>query len=224
MALGVDAIELDVQCASDGTLVVIHDPALERTTLGHGPVGMKSAAELGATPLRDAPGDHVPTLDEVLDVLRDGPPELHLEIKADHVGRVDDRLITGLIDAIARHRLGDRAIVTCFVPTVLARVRARSPQTRLLASIDRRTAETYGGTEATLDRFTALPGCLIAVEKTLLRDILPICLERIGGDRLGAWVANDPEDIDYWMRQPIRQITTDRPDLALAARRVLGDG
>lgn len=34
--LGVDAVECDVHRARDGTLVVIHDPTLDRTTSGHG--------------------------------------------------------------------------------------------------------------------------------------------------------------------------------------------
>src|SRR5207249_8355106 len=33
-----DALELDVQCTSDGALVVAHDPTVDRCTDGHGPV------------------------------------------------------------------------------------------------------------------------------------------------------------------------------------------
>ncbi|BEP60474.1 hypothetical protein GmRootV213_10280 [Variovorax sp. V213] len=35
---------------------------------------------------------------------------------------------------------------------------------------------------------------------------------------LGAWVVNEPGEIAQWLTMPVRQITTDRPDLALAAR------
>lgn len=40
-----------------------------------------------------------------------------------------------------------------------------------------------------------------------------------GGERLGVWVINEADELDHWMKMPIRQIATDRPDLALAARK-----
>src|SRR5687767_5649877 len=38
-ALGVKLIECDVNITRDGVLVMLHDPTLDRTTNGHGPVG-----------------------------------------------------------------------------------------------------------------------------------------------------------------------------------------
>ena len=58
--LGVDAVEFDVHLARDGQLVVIHDPSLERTTEGTGPVADRTAGELAAM--------GVPGLEAVLDV------------------------------------------------------------------------------------------------------------------------------------------------------------
>jgi glycerophosphoryl diester phosphodiesterase len=59
----------------------------------------------------------------------------------------------------------------------------------------------------------------VAIEKTLLTPALPLALSILGTARLGAWVTNTPEDIKYWLAQPVRQITTDRPDLAVDIRR-----
>src|SRR3954468_3153993 len=86
-ALGIEGVEFDVHPARDGTLVVIHDATLERTTEGQGPVADRTAAELAATPLRDGGGAGVPTLDEVLDVFAGSAVELHIEIKTDANGR-----------------------------------------------------------------------------------------------------------------------------------------
>ena len=44
--LGADALELDVQQAGDGTLVVIHDSTVDRTTEADGPVAGFGGAEL----------------------------------------------------------------------------------------------------------------------------------------------------------------------------------
>jgi glycerophosphoryl diester phosphodiesterase len=85
LAIGVDAIELDVHLSRDGQLVVIHDRALERTTNGHGCVDDHSLAELKAL---DAggwfgpafAGERIPTLAEALTCIGD-QAALQVEIK-----------------------------------------------------------------------------------------------------------------------------------------------
>jgi glycerophosphoryl diester phosphodiesterase len=160
----------------------------------------------------------VPALDQVLDIYQDSGLELHIEIKTDAVGCAYPGLEQRLIDVARRRRLETRAVLTCFAPEVLERAHAIAPDIRLLASFDRRSAELFGGIERTLDRFLAIPGLLLAVEKSLLGLTLPLCLERAGRERLAAWVPNTPEDLAHWLAQPIRAITTDRPDLAVKIR------
>jgi glycerophosphoryl diester phosphodiesterase len=46
VALGADAVELDVHCSADGQVVVLHDATLDRTTTARGPVAARTAAEL----------------------------------------------------------------------------------------------------------------------------------------------------------------------------------
>jgi glycerophosphoryl diester phosphodiesterase len=209
--LGVDAVEFDVHLARDGELVVIHDPSLERTTEGTGPVADRTATELAAM--------GVPGLEAVLDVYTGTSIELHIEIKTDALGRPYEGLEKRLLEVISRRKLEQQAIVTSFVPEILEAVRRLSPQQRVLGSLDRRSAELFGGLPAALDRFAVIGNCMIAVEKGLLADSLDLCLRRVGGDFLGAWVPNDADDIAQWLARPIRQITTDRPDVALALRR-----
>ena len=221
LALGVDAVEFDVHLSRDGELVVIHDPTLERTTEERGAVHDRTAGELEATKLRDANGAGVPRLDAVLDVFQPSAVELHVEIKTDVAGRAYPGLERRLIDMIRGRALEHRAVVTCFVPEILETVRGLDPRQPVLASLDRRSAELLGGIERALDRFAVIDECMVAVEKGLLSVTLDLCLRRVGRDRLGAWVPNDPEDIAHWLRQPIRQITTDRPDIAVAQRRAV---
>jgi glycerophosphoryl diester phosphodiesterase len=76
-----------------------------------------------------------------------------------------------------------------------------------------------GGLVAALDRFASMEGSVMAVEKSILAPMLPLCLDRFGGHRLGAWVPNDLDELGFWLDQPICHVTTDRPDLALSARR-----
>src|SRR4051794_15415892 len=92
-----------------------------------------------------------------------------------------------------------------------------------LASLDRRSAEMLGGLERAIQRFMDLD-CAIAIERTLLAPDIGRCHSQIGTDRLGVWVPNTPGDLDFWLRQPVGQITSDRPDLALAIRGQLSAG
>ncbi len=64
---GVDMIELDVHLSKDLELVVIHDDMLDRTTNGSGYVRDFTLAELQK--LDDWQGEHIPTLQEVLDMV-----------------------------------------------------------------------------------------------------------------------------------------------------------
>jgi glycerophosphoryl diester phosphodiesterase len=216
--LGVDGVEFDVHVARDGELVVIHDPTLERTTDGQGAVAGRTAAELAATPLRNGGGAGVPSLDAVLEVFAGTAIELHIEIKTDAGGRLYPGLEQRLVDLVAGRGLLERAILTCFAPRALETIRRLSARQRLLASVNQRSADAMGGLSAALDRFAAIDGCLVAVEKGLLADNFGFCLDRVGAEKLGAWVPNEPEDIAAWLARPIRQITTDRPDIALDLR------
>lgn len=88
--LGVDVVEIDVRSTSDGTLVVMHDATVERTTDGLGRVSEMTLAELkkydagyrwssdgGRTfPMRGR-GITVPTLEEVFIAL----PEMRFNIE-----------------------------------------------------------------------------------------------------------------------------------------------
>ncbi len=44
-------------------------------------------------------------------------------------------------------------------------------------------------------------------------------LARVGAERLGAWVINEPAAIAHWLASPVALITTDRPDLFSLPRR-----
>ncbi|SEL02793.1 glycerophosphoryl diester phosphodiesterase [Variovorax sp. YR750] len=228
IASGADAVEFDVQETRDGTAMVIHDPLLDRTTQGSGPVRERMAAEVLATRLREGQGDPagpgadegecVPSLTQVLRLFAPTRMELHVEIKTDAAGELPAGAVARIVRALHDAGVQERSILTCFVPEVLAQVRECWPGARVLASLDHRSAEMLGGIGRALARYAALPGCIVAVEKKLLAATWSQCLGALGTERLGAWVVNEPDEIAHWLAMPIRQITTDRPDLAMAAR------
>ena len=85
--LGADAVEFDVRMTRDSVPVVMHDPKLDRTTNGHGPLSAYSLAEIRTldaaafAPTRTLAGKRVlvPMLEEVLDTFRETP--LVIEVK-----------------------------------------------------------------------------------------------------------------------------------------------
>ena len=93
VALGVDAIELDVRLSADGVVMVMHDPTVDRTTSGAGAVAELTSAALMALdagyrftpdggrafPYRGT-GVTVPRLRDVLEQFPETP--LLIEIKA----------------------------------------------------------------------------------------------------------------------------------------------
>jgi glycerophosphoryl diester phosphodiesterase len=117
LSFGADALELDIQTTREGEIVVIHDPTLERTTNGAGPVSALTLDELqrldagyhfspdgGATfPFRGA-GVRVPTLRAVLE--RFPTTRLNIDLKQSSSAR-EERLWT-LIQEYAAH---DRVLV-----------------------------------------------------------------------------------------------------------------
>lgn len=220
-ALGVDAVELDVHLSADGEIMVIHDPLLDRTTDQKGPLGRMSRESLARVTLLDTLGESIPTLAEVLDVFAPTGIELEIEMKMDALGSPYPGLLDKVIRLVEAQGMASRVVLTCFVPEVIEDIRASAPAMRRLASVDRRSCEAFGGLDRTIRRFVDL-GCIIAVEQSLLGACLERCVDMIGRDRLGVWVPNTVRDLDHWLRQPISQITSDRPDLALQLRAAQG--
>ncbi|HVM81833.1 MAG TPA: glycerophosphodiester phosphodiesterase [Stellaceae bacterium] len=75
-ALGVTWVEFDVHLSADGVPVIIHDDTVERTTDGKGKVAALSLVELkrldaGASFGAGFRGERIPTLAEMLDLLRE---------------------------------------------------------------------------------------------------------------------------------------------------------
>lgn len=84
--LGANGIELDVQLSRDGEIMVIHDEKIDRTTNGEGLVVQHTAAQLqqldaGSWLASEYAGATIPTLAEVLDLVKDYPITLNIEIK-----------------------------------------------------------------------------------------------------------------------------------------------
>ena len=101
---GADVVELDVHLASDGSVVVLHDGCLRRTTSGWGWVDRKTLADLKTL---DAgrwfdplfAGEPIPTLAETLDWARKQRPPMRLVIEFNGGSKYLER---GLVEECVR--------------------------------------------------------------------------------------------------------------------------
>ena len=138
---GVDMIELDVLLSKDRKMVVIHDPALERTTNGKGPVGERTLAELkeldaGSWFDPQFAGERVPTLEDVLDLV-DGQVPVNIEIKraAYEPEAPPDAIEKQVVDLVRRKRMTNLVLISSFEWRVLQNVSESedAPATALLS-------------------------------------------------------------------------------------------
>lgn len=129
ISLRADAIELDVHPTSDGELVVIHDPTLERTTNGSGFVSAHTLAQIReldagswfAPSFKDV---RVPTLNEILDWAH-GRTKVVIEIKQGPI--FYPNIVELLIAALDRADMRGEVLVISFDHFSVQRVKQLAP-------------------------------------------------------------------------------------------------
>lgn len=127
MAVGADAVELDVHLSRDGKLIVMHDETVARTTDGRGAIAELSGAEirrLDAGGWFDASyaGERVPYLEEVLAL--DAHPVIELKYGSERYPRIEEAVVYALQEA---GRMQD-AVVISGNPSPLAALRRLAPE------------------------------------------------------------------------------------------------
>lgn len=211
--LNIAGVEFDLHLTNSGEVVVLHDPTLERTTNGIGDVAELTPQRRKTTYLRESMDEPVALFEEVLEIYKTTGMELHVELK----NRVNGDLYDGLTDAAVQiirfMGMEDQCILTGFTRQVLQQVKQVAPDMRRLASLNAFSATILGGLKPALDYFDAHAD-ILAIEKTLLAHSWDEITERIAPERIGVWVPNTEPELAFWKAKPIRQITTDRPDLA----------
>ncbi len=215
LALGVDFLETDVHLTGDGEVVVVHDETLDRTTTGHGAVRDVKLPDLMSVRLKAADGtvtsEPVPTLRELLDLLRPASARLLLEIKVgparEPYAGIEEKVLTLVRDA----GLQDRVVVMAFEDDTLRRVRALDPKTRTLLLVSARRAERAAPREI-VRWATAVGASDLGIDHHALTSDL-VAIARAQRMRVAAWTVNDADDIRRVLRLGADIVISDRPDL-----------
>lgn len=225
VSLGADGLEFDARCSKDGEVVVIHDPTLQRTTNGTGPVKNFTADELarfdaGAQFGKDrgypyrGQGIGIPTLRTMLSRYSQMPAIV--EIKGDDTAVADRTL-----DVIREARAEDRVILAGFSHAVIAHIRRVAPH--MPTSGSRR--EVKSGRLRSMCRMKLrLTGYHMlgvpfrfAGRQILTRAYTQAALR--AGIPVYSWVVDRPEDLATIIAWGVTGLISDRPDLAVEAAR-----
>lgn len=201
VALGADAVELDVQLSGDGEAVVLHDATLDRTTRASGPVSAFGWSELGRL--------GVPRLADVMSAFPDA--ELLIEIKAVAAqaavlrsiaeAGAEHRCVVGAADrrAVARFRGGP--VPVCGGRSDIVRLRWRSALGLGIGGVDYEVLSvprTHRGLPV------ATPGFIRAAVRA--------------GVPVHVWTVDDPEQARALWAAGASGIVTNDPAAILVAR------
>lgn len=187
-----DYVEVDVRLSHDGIPVIMHDPLLDRTTNGTGPVNEHTVKELKT--LDTGGGEQIPTLEEVCSLVM-GRCGLILEIKEpgseDPVCRVLKKNTWEHLYVVSFH---PESIVS--VQTILPGVKTGIIYARALADLPGAAATL--GADAILLKFGFLTGEL--VKECRKRNLVIL-----------TWTPNSPEEFRETADLKIDGIVTDDP-------------
>jgi glycerophosphoryl diester phosphodiesterase len=210
MQAGADGVEFDVQRTADGHLVVFHDDDLKRICGVGGRVVTSTLAQLreldaGRHFGPQFAGEPIPTLNEVIEAL---PASTFLNIEAKRFRLRSDGLEAGIVEAIRRHNLVGRCIVSSFNPVLLWRLGRmdRTIPLGLLYAPDLPFGFNRGWPRRLL-RLAALHPYQEQVTPKLLQEA------HARGQQINTWTVNEPAAMRRLLELGVDGIITDRPDL-----------
>jgi glycerophosphoryl diester phosphodiesterase len=224
LTLGVDVLEMDLRTTRDGFLVVMHDPSVDRTTDGSGPVRDYTLAELKKLdaafnwsidggriyPLRGK-GIRIPTLREVFSELPDA--RLNIELK-----EKDPAIISALCDNIKKYHMTDQVLVASFKSDILKAFRRVCPQ--VATSAGAAEAQIFYGLHriGMQALFTPAAQALQLPQHFKGTHVVTQSLVAAAHERnlkVHVWTVNDPRQMHRLLRSGVDGIITDFPDRML---------
>jgi glycerophosphoryl diester phosphodiesterase len=219
LELGADFVEFDVQLTKDGEVVVIHDPTLDRTTDATGRVGDLTLAELkkvsAGYPQRFGDryrGERIPTLAEVLGLLRDRATAM-IEIKPDSVtADAEDGIEAHTIAEIRKAGMEKQVALLSFARPALLRARRMAPEIpRGHLFYRAELADVLAGVQQTAPTVVLPEKGMLTAE---LRDRV-----RETGVKLATWVVDDPAELRALAEYDLYGIGSNRPGEMMDALR-----
>ncbi|UQZ35144.1 hypothetical protein C2I18_17395 [Paenibacillus sp. PK3_47] len=208
LELGATGIETDVQMTRDGGLVLIHDEKVDRTSNGKGYLKDQTLAEVRQLDAGSWFGpefkvEPFPTLEELLDLLKDRDTVLNIELKNGvfmYPG-MEEKVIA----AVRKYGMSDRVILSSFNHYSLAHCKTLAPEIR--------TGILYGdGLYRPWDYAKSLTAdALHAYLPTVRPGFVSEAAQN--GIAYHPWTVNDPAQMQALIDMQVSGIITDHPDV-----------
>lgn len=215
MALDMNAegIELDVHTTKDGEVVVIHDHTIDRTSDGEGLVGGFTLDELRKFDYGSWYGDEfkgvtIPTLREVLELLRDWNGLLNIEIKSGPI--IYEGIEQKVIDLIEEYETADRIIISSFNHYSLRDIKKIDPSIKIGLLYGAGLVEPW----IYAKRLNA--EALHPSYHNIIPELVEGCHEN--SIQLNPYTIDREQDIERMINAGVDGIITNYPDRALAVR------
>lgn len=134
MMAGATAVEFDVHKTKDGELVVIHDENVKRTFQGNGLIKDLTLAELKNFKCKNYEFENsklckIPTLKEVLEILKNGNIFINIEIKTDKIHY--ESIEADVLSTLDKYNLHENILISSFNPKSLEICRALDENIKL---------------------------------------------------------------------------------------------
>ena len=211
--VGADGIELDVHFTRDREVVVVHDNTLARVTGMNGTVEELTLAQLKKLDFSNHMaaycGERIPTLKEVLELIKPTGMEINIELKTDC--KLPEGLEEATMELVARAGMEDKIWYSSFNHYSIARTKELDATTRCGLLYSNKVFQPWDyanalHVEAVHPHFASLntPGYMEACHAA--------------GIRCHAWTVNDAEDMRRLLEMGIDAIITNVPALAIAVR------
>lgn len=208
MEQGADGIELDVHLTKDGEVVVIHDETIDRTGNGHGKVRDYTLEELKKfsfhNHMEKYQGVQIPTLKEVLDLVKDSSMKVNIELKTGIYWY--EGIEEKTMEIVKSRKMEDRVIYSSFNHYSIQKI--------LEQDIHAETAYLFSDVTLNMERYaknTGVKGLHPAVYHLKMADFLETYLK--SGLKVRVWTVNNKEDMKMFMDAGVDAVITNYPDI-----------
>lgn len=210
MNQGADGIELDVHLTKDGEVVVIHDETLDRTSNGYGKVRDYTLEELKKfsyhNHMKKYEGVSIPTLKEVLDLVKDSAMKVNIELKTGFYWY--DGIEEKTMKIVRDSKMENRVIYSSFNHYSIQKVLEQDSyaETAYLFSDITLNMEKYA-------KATGVRGLHPCIYHLKMADFLETYLR--SGLKVRVWTVNKKEDMKRFIDAGVDGVITNYPDLAV---------
>lgn len=212
---GADFIELDAKLSSDGEVMVIHDPTVDRTTDGNGLVNQLTLQQLKALDAGSKfnekfAGEKIPTLDEVFNAVGQ---DVLINVELTNYKSQTDQLIPKVADLVKENHMEERVLFSSFLPGNLSRMHQLLPDAPVALLC-------LAGFAGSFSRSVFCLGVSPSIIHPYLTDVNAkyVANEHKRGRRVHTWTVNDEDDVRKMLAAGVDGLFTDDP---LATRKIM---